>query len=175
MILKLKRTPAIYLIGFMGCGKSTVGRALAEELGWSFIDLDEEIERDQNATVAHIFDSHGEAAFRGIETAALRDRVHSVRSGRPQVISLGGGTFLSDENFELVSNNGVTVWLDCEFTRIERRIAGQTHRPLARDPQQLRKLFETRRDGYARADYRIEVIDDDIRSAVARILSLPLF
>lgn len=175
MILKLKRTPAIYLIGFMGCGKSTVGRALAEELGWAFIDLDEEIERGQNTTIANIFDRHGEAEFRGIETAALRARVHNVQSGRPQVVSLGGGAFLSDENFELVSNNGVTVWLDCEFDRIERRIAGQTHRPLARDPQQLRSLFEARRGGYARADYRIEVIDDDTRSAVARILALPLF
>ena len=175
MIVKLKRTPAIYLIGFMGCGKTTVGRALADELGWSFIDLDEEIERGQNTTVASIFDAHGETAFRGIETAVLRNRVRHVQSGCPQVVSLGGGAFLSDENFELVSNNGVTVWLDCEFARIERRIAGQTHRPLARDPQQLRRLFEARRDGYARADYRIEVIDDDTRSAVARILALPLF
>lgn len=175
MILKLKRTPAIYLIGFMGCGKSTVGRALAEELGWSFVDLDEDIERGHNATIAGIFDSCGETAFRGIETAALRDRIRNVQSGHPQVISLGGGTFLSDENFELVSNNGVTVWLDCPFSRIERRIAGQTHRPLARDPEQLRNLFETRRGGYARADYRVEVIDDDTRSAVARILALPLF
>jgi len=62
-----------------------------------------------------------------------------------------------------------------EISRIERRLAGQTHRPLARDPAQLRSLFEARRDGYARADYRIEVIDDDTRSAVARILALPLF
>lgn len=175
MILKLKRTPAIYLIGFMGCGKSTVGRALADELGWSFIDLDEEIERTQSTTIADIFDNRGEAAFRGIETAALRDRVHNVQSGRPQVVSLGGGAFTSDENYELISNNGVTVWLDCPFSRIERRIAGQTHRPLARDPEQLRNLFDARRDGYARADYRIEVIDDDTRSAVARILALPLF
>jgi shikimate kinase len=175
MILKLKRTPAIYLIGFMGCGKSTVGRALADELGWSFIDLDDEIERAQGTAISNIFDTQGEAAFRGIETAALRDRVRNVQSGRPQVVSLGGGAFLADENFELVSNNGVTVWLDCPLSQIERRIAGQTHRPLARDPERLRNLFETRRGGYARADYRIEVIDDDIRSAVAQILALPLF
>jgi shikimate kinase len=175
MILKLKRTPAIYLIGFMGCGKSTVGRALAEELGWSFVDLDEEIEKKKQTTISQIFDSEGEEAFRGIETAALRDRVRNVQSGRPQVVSLGGGAFLADENFELVSNNGVTVWLDCPFSQIERRIAGQTHRPLARDPDKLRQLFDARRGGYSRADYRIEVIDDDARSAVARILALPLF
>ncbi len=74
MILKLKRTPAIYLVGFMGCGKSTVGRALADELGWTFVDLDEEIERKQGATIASIFDTRGEAAFREMECDALRER-----------------------------------------------------------------------------------------------------
>jgi shikimate kinase len=175
MILKLKRTPAIYLVGFMGCGKSTVARALADELGWSFIDLDEEIERREGTSISEIFDQKGEPAFREIESIVLRDRVRNVQGGRPQVVSLGGGAFLSDENFELVSNNGVTIWLDCEFSHIERRVAGQTHRPLARDPQRLRELFEQRRVGYARADYRVEVVDDDTRSAVARIMALPLF
>jgi shikimate kinase len=175
MILKLKRTPAIYLVGFMGCGKSTVGRALADELGWSFVDLDQEIEEREGTTIAQIFDEWGEPAFRSIETDALRNRVHNIQSGRPQVVSLGGGAFHSDENFELVANNGVTVWLDCPFSHIERRVAGETHRPLARDPDQLRALFDSRRDGYARAEYRVEVLDDDTRSAVARILALPLF
>ena len=175
MILKLKRTPGIYLVGFMGCGKTTVGRALAHELGWWFVDLDQQIEEREGCAIADIFDGRGEAAFRALETAALRERVVSVQSGRPQVISLGGGALLSEENYQLVANHGISVWLDCEFSRIERRIAAQTHRPLARDPGQLRVLFEERRSGYARADYRVEVIDDDSRSAVARILEFPLF
>lgn len=175
MILKLKRTPGIYLVGFMGSGKSTVGRALADELGWSFIDLDEEIERREDSSISDIFDLRGEEEFREIEAALLRERVRNVQSGRPQVVSLGGGAFVSEENFELVTNNGVTIWLDCEFSHIERRIAGETHRPLARDPKKLRALFDARREHYARADYRVEVIDDDARAAVARILALPLF
>ncbi len=175
MILKLKRTPGIYLTGFMGCGKTTVGRALADELGWTFTDLDEEIEAREKTAIAEIFDTRGEAAFREIETAVLKARVRTVQLGRPQVIALGGGAFLSEENFELVSNNGVSVWLDCSFAHVGRRIAGQAHRPLARDPEQLRSLFETRRDGYARSDYRIEIVDDDTTSVVARILGLPLF
>lgn len=175
MILKLKRTPAIYLVGFMGSGKSTVGRALADELGWSFFDLDQEIERQENCSIAHIFDTHGEAVFREIETAVLRQRVHYAQMGRPQVVALGGGAFLSAENFDLVSNNGVTVWLDCPIEHIERRIKLQTHRPLARDPEHLRHLFEARREGYARADYRVEIFDDDAGSAVANVLALPLF
>lgn len=175
MILKLKRSPGIYLVGFMGCGKSTVGRALAEELGWSFVDLDEEIEKSAGTTIARIFDTLGEAAFREMETAALRARVRVVQSGRPQVISLGGGAFVSRENCELASNHGVTVWIDCPFSTVERRVASETHRPLARDPAQLKSLFEARREAYARADYRIEVTGDDFAGVVTQILALPLF
>ena len=175
MILKLKRTPAIYLVGFMGCGKSTVGRALAEELGWKFSDLDEEIERAAQTTISAIFETQGEPAFRELESAALRERVRVAKSGRPQVISLGGGAFLSEENCELAINHGVAIWLDCPFSMIERRVGSETHRPLARDPEQLRALFESRRPGYARADFRVEIEDDDARAAVARILALPLF
>jgi len=175
MILKLKRTPGIYLVGFMGSGKSTVGRALADDLGWTFHDLDEEIERREGTTISEIFDTHGEATFRQAETAALRELVRSVEGGRPQVISLGGGAFLSDENRELVSNNGVTVWLDCSLHTVERRIASFAHRPLARDPARLKELFEARRPGYGLADYRIEIEDDDALATVARILALPLF
>ena len=116
-----------------------------------------------------------EDVFREIEAALLKERVRNVQGGRPQVVSLGGGALIAEENFELVNNNGVTIWLDCAFSHIERRIAGQAHRPLARDPQKLRQLFESRRLAYARADYRVEVVDDDSRSAVARILELPLF
>ena len=175
MILKLKRTPAIYLVGFMGSGKSTVGRALADELGWNFFDLDEEIERREKTTIVEIFDQRGEQAFREIEAAALRERVHNAQMGLPQVVALGGGAILSQENFELVTNNGVTVWLDCPLHHIQRRIHHQKHRPLARDLEMLEKLFEARREGYARADYRVEVIDDDAVAAVKRVLALPLF
>jgi shikimate kinase len=175
MILKLKRTPGIYLVGFMGSGKSTVGRALADELGWNFFDLDGEIEREQGTSIASIFDQRGEAEFRLIETDALQRCVRSVQAGRPRVISLGGGAFLQDENLDLVSNNGVSVWLDCPLPVIERRIASFSHRPLARDPQHLRHLYEVRREGYSRADYRIETDDDDAAATVARILALPLF
>jgi shikimate kinase len=175
MILKLKRTPGIYLVGFMGSGKSTVGRALADELGWHFLDLDEDIEREQAQTISQIFDAQGEAAFRRIESDALHRVVRSIQSGRPHVVSLGGGAFLSEENFDLVSNHGISLWLDASYQTIERRIASQDHRPLARDPQQLRALFDARRSGYARADHRIESSSDDPSDAVAQILQLPLF
>ena len=175
MILKLKRTPGIFLVGFMGSGKSTVGRALAEELGWSFADLDEDIEQREGMPVAKIFDTRGEAEFRQAESAALRERVRSIEGGRPCVIALGGGAFLSEENFQMVSNNGVSVWLDCPFATVERRVAISRHRPLARDPERLRELFAVRRSGYERADYCVVVEGDDAAATIAQILALPLF
>jgi shikimate kinase len=175
MILKLKRTPGIFLVGFMGSGKSTVGRALAQELGWTFADLDEDIEKREGMSISQIFDTRGEAEFRNAETAALRERVRAVEGGRPCVIALGGGAFLSEENLLMVSNNGVSVWLDCSFSTVERRLAGYGHRPLARDPEKLRELFAVRRTGYERADYCIAVENDDAATTAAKILALPLF
>ena len=175
MILKLKRTPGIFLVGFMASGKSTVGRALAEELGWGFADLDEDIEKCEGMSVSEIFDTRGEAGFRQAETAALQERVRSVERGQPCVIALGGGAFLSEENFQMVNNNGVSVWLDCPFSTVERRLAGYHHRPLARDPEKLRELFAVRRTGYERADYSVAVENDDAAATAAKILALPLF
>jgi len=174
MLLKLKRTPGIFLVGFMGCGKSTVGHALAEELGWHFLDLDTEIERAEGITIAEIFDTRGEPEFRLIESAALTRCVRTVQTGRPQVVSLGGGALVKEENFQLVSNNGVTIWLDCPFETIEKRVAAAAHRPLARDPERLRELFEHRREAYARAEYRIDSAGDDAAIAVTQILALSL-
>jgi shikimate kinase len=175
MILKLKRTPGIYLVGFMGCGKSTVGRALADELGWSFFDLDDEIESNAGATISEIFDAQGEHIFRSLEASTLAKRVRAVQSGQPQVISLGGGALMRDESFELISNNGVLVWLDAPFDLIERRVAKESHRPLARQPEKLRELFDVRCPRYAMADFRVEARDEDAMDTVRRILDLPLF
>jgi shikimate kinase len=174
MILKLKRTPGIFLVGFMGCGKSTVGHALADELGWRFVDLDEEIEKQENCTIAHIFDTRGEPAFRLIETAMLRQLTRAIDMGRPHVVAVGGGAFLQDQNYELISTKGVSIWLDAPFERIQKRIEGQEHRPLARDPQKFQALYEARRTGYARAEYRIDVANDDKVHAVAQIQALGL-
>ena len=175
MLLKLKQTPGIYLVGFMGCGKSTVGACLADELGWSFFDLDQEIERAAGESVSEIFERRGEAEFRALETETLQKRVRDVRAGRPQVIALGGGAFTVQDNYELAENHGITIWLDTPLDVIEKRIAGETQRPLAADPVRFRALYEDRRQAYQRADYRIETFDREKDYVVARILALPLF
>jgi len=175
MILKLKRTPGIYLVGFMGCGKSVVGSNLAERLGWSFADIDADIERERKTSINSIFDTLGEAEFRKLETEAIRKRVHMVQSGKPTVVALGGGAFGQPQNRELVEHNGFTIWLDCPLSLIRRRLKGATDRPLARDPRKFDLLYYARQETYARADYRIEIKDDDANTAVEAVLMLPIF
>jgi len=175
MHIKLKRSPGIYIAGFMGSGKSTVGRLLADKLGWDFVDLDAEIERAQVTTIARIFEERGEAEFRRIETEMMRRWVRRIEGGTPTVIALGGGAFVHAGNFELIENHGVSIWLDCSFEEVNTRLSDlPLDRPLARDPESFRKLYEDRRAGYARADFRIEgsCEPDD---AVASILDLPLW
>ncbi len=175
MLLKLKRTPGLYLVGFMGSGKTEVGRLLADELGWSFADIDEDIEKAEGVSIAEIFDNRGEQAFREMEQEALRKRVREVECGKPMVLALGGGAFVDPANRKLLEERGVTVWLDCPFPRITTRVASQTHRPLARDPEKFQQLFDDRRGVYSKAEHRIEADTDDPAAIVAEILKLPIF
>jgi shikimate kinase len=174
MNLKLKRTPGIYVAGFMGSGKSTVGRHLAHQLGWSFFDADREIEAAERTTIADLFSTRGEVEFRRIESEILRQHVCSIERGRPAVLALGGGAFTIAANRELISGNGLSVWLDCPLATVQRRVAGNTHRPLARDPEAFAALYHARREHYALADIHVSVDSDDPGVAVARILAHPI-
>ncbi|MEO8025634.1 MAG: shikimate kinase [Bryobacteraceae bacterium] len=174
MILKLKRTPGIYLVGFMASGKSTIGVRLADELGWSFFDLDAEIEAERKTTIAEIFDTLGEAEFRRIESTALNQRIRAIQSGRPSVLALGGGAFTEDENIGLMNENGITIWLDCPLDEIRMRLMNDpVDRPLARDPKRLEHLYESRRISYTQADFRVDA--SGAADPLAQILALPLF
>jgi shikimate kinase len=175
MILKLKNTPGIYLAGFMGSGKSTIGRLLADRLGWHFVDLDEEIEAAAGMRIFEIFETRGEAEFRRIERDIMRKRVRGIEGGRPTVMALGGGAMVQPENFAMIEDNGITIWLDCPFETVRRRVGDSSHRPLARDPEAFARLYEERRESYARADFRIPIDCDDPAVAVESILDLPLF
>jgi shikimate kinase len=175
MNLKLKRTPGIYLIGFMGSGKSTIGRMLADEIGWRFADLDDDIEMQQRRSISEIFTNSGEAEFRRIEHEALAKRVRSVRCGAPTVLAVGGGAFTKKENVDLLVENGVTVWIDAAFAVVKSRVGQCEHRPLAKDPVKFEQLYRSRREFYSKAEYRLEVKEDNSRKALAELLKLPLF
>lgn len=175
MNLRLKRTPGIYVVGFMASGKSTIGRALAHRLGWSFFDSDDEIEAAEKCTVAEIFAARGEQEFRRIECEIIRQHVRWIERGRPAVLALGGGAFLEPATRELVLGNGIAVWLDCPFETVERRVAQTTHRPLARDPRQFAQLYHLRRPCYSLADVHVAIQSDDPSVTVETILGHPIF
>jgi shikimate kinase len=175
MITKLKRTPGIYLVGFMGSGKTTIGKLLAERLGWAFADLDNEIEAQERCSIAQIFETRGEGDFRRLEADAVRAHVRKVELGQPTVVALGGGAFVQPANFDMVQENGITVWLDCPFEVVKQRVAQQPHRPLARDAAEFERLFDARQESYRRAHFRIAIEADDPAVAVEAILKLPIF
>jgi shikimate kinase len=175
MITRLKRSPGLYVVGFMAAGKTTIGKLLADQLGWTFADLDDDIEAAARRSISEIFETQGEPEFRRIENEALRTRVRAIERGSPTVLALGGGAYIQPANFELVRNNGITVWLDCPLDIVKRRVAAATHRPLARDPERFEQLYQQRQEAYARADFRIQILGDDPSAAVADVLNLPIF
>ena len=170
---KLRSAPGIYLVGFMGSGKSTVGRQLAERLGWRFVDLDAEIELEAGKPIARIFEEQGEPAFREVERLALERLVSEVRSGAPTVASLGGGAFASQANRELLADAGLTIWLDAPVETLWERVRGATDRPLARDRKRFAALLAGRRSAYASADFRFDA-DRPLDEVVAEILRAKL-
>ena len=140
---RLKRAPAIYLTGFMGSGKTTVARHLAERLGWDFVDLDAEIEASEGAPVTRIFETRGEAEFRRIESDMVERWRRRIETGRPTVVALGGGSFAQPAIVELLSQHGISIWLDCSFRRLPNAVAARSER-LAPWPA-TRRLFEALR------------------------------
>jgi shikimate kinase len=174
MNIRLKRTPGLYVVGFMASGKSTIGRHLAGELGWSFFDTDEEIEHAEKTSIASLFDQHGEEEFRRIEAALIAQHVRWIERGRPAVLALGGGAFTEARNRELLLNHGLAIWLDCPLDKVRHRVSHTSHRPLARDPEKFEGLYHARRECYALADLHIAVESDDPAITVKTILAHPL-
>jgi shikimate kinase len=153
--VKLKGSPAFYLVGFMGCGKSTVGRLLADSISWDFVDLDDEIEREAELRIVDIFEKAGEPAFRVMERKALNEQINKARMGMPRVIALGGGAFAQQANRQVIEAAGVSLWLKVSLDQLWKRVAENTARPLAQDREGFDALYKKREDAYAQADFTI--------------------
>lgn len=174
MHIKLKDSPGIFIVGFMGCGKSTAGKALSEKVGWQFVDLDNEIERRAGKPIVAIFASGGEDEFRDREHDAVKEQAAFARRGQPRVVAMGGGTFAFERNRRVLKNAGVSIWLDAAADTLWRRISDQDHRPLARDRKAYTDLLDSRRPSYAQANFRVDA-DCSPAETLARIAALELF
>ena len=145
----------VVLVGFMGTGKTTVGKAVASKLGYSFVDVDDMIEKEQGVSISRIFSELGESYFRLLE----RDMVKSLAMKDRLVISAGGGAVLDTRNVDDLKRVGPLVCLVASPEEILKRVGGSTTRPLLRVPDPLgkiREMLEDRAPFYALADVTVD-------------------
>ncbi len=166
---------AVILVGFMGAGKSSVGRELGQRLNWLFEDLDDRIEAREGRTVDAIFRDSGEPAFRRAEHAALQQVLEELRGGSSKIIALGGGAFVQEENAVLLQASRVpTVFLDAPVEELWQRCCTQANangveRPLLRNREEFRRLYEGRRAAYGSATLQIQTGSRSVEAIAGEI------
>lgn len=164
----------VALTGFMGVGKSSVARHLANLLRCERLDLDAFIEENEGRRIAEIIDAEGESAYREIEATNLKQ---ALASSTARIFSLGGGTWTSSENRQLLKDQGFTsVWLEASFDHCWRNITfSRKDRPLARDKKKTRRLFEERQKLYCLADWHFVIAPGLTSYDVARKMKDEVF
>jgi shikimate kinase len=161
----------IYVVGFMGAGKTTIGRELARRLDAPFFDLDDLVEASENMSVKDIFAQHGEPYFRKRERDLLRSTRHLDRA----VIATGGGTFTFDDNIQFIQSEGLSVYLSAPYALLRNRIGEKAaERPMFRDDMATHELYNNRLRYYRLSDLTLEVREDDTPPQVVERLLLQL-
>jgi shikimate kinase len=156
----------VYLVGFMGAGKSTVARALARRLDWRVEDIDTRIEARERRDIPTIFRQEGEPYFRGIE----REELVGLLAARGAVVATGGGTFVDPASRALMLRDGAVIWLDAPFPTILSRVPLDGRRPLAADRHEMETLYNQRRAAYSLAHLRLDASRASIEELVDRIV-----
>ena len=160
------KTDKVYLVGFMGAGKSSVARALARRLDWQVEDIDMLIERRERRDIPTIFRQDGEPYFRARE----REVLVGLMGLRGMVVATGGGTFADPASRELMLRDGGVVWLDAPFSAIVSRIPLDGRRPLASDRLELERLYNQRLPAYRQAHKRVDAGRGSIEERVDQIV-----
>ncbi len=168
-VLKLRVMVNIYLVGFMGAGKTSVGQQLAQQLGARFLDLDERLSVVFGCSIPEVFLHRGEAAFRAAEAEALKDAC----GAEGLVVATGGGAFSSESNRRLIDDSGgVSVFLDLPWEVLENRLTNDNgDRPVYENAEQGRRLFEERLPDYRRAAVSVALSGDETPEAVAQLIA----
>jgi shikimate kinase len=158
----------VVLVGFMGTGKTAVGRRLAKRIGYRFCDMDRRIEEREGRTIAAIFRERGEAAFRALE----EEEAQALRGVPGLVIATGGGAFVRPRTRALLQEGAFTVWLQCSLAVALRRIPRDGSRPLAGNRAIMRALLAEREPSYRQADAAVDTTRRTAREVVDRIMEL---
>jgi shikimate kinase len=160
------RADKVYLIGFMGAGKTTVGRALAKRLDWQAEDIDERIEKREKRDIPTIFRQDGEAYFR----AAEQQEVITLLPVRGTVVATGGGTVVDPVTRELMLRDGAVVWLDVPLSQLLARVPTDGSRPLASDRAAMERLYNQRLMAYSCAHLRVDAGRASVEDVVDQIV-----
>ena len=163
-------TKPIVLTGMMGSGKTSIGQRLAARLQMPFLDLDEEIEREQKAKIPDIFSKYGESVFRGIE----KQKLQNLLQKEPAVIATGGGAVIDESTRNMLADCAITVWLKVDVDILAARVEGDENRPLLAgdNPEKvLRRILEQREPYYAQAPITIINNGRSIEMAVEEIVN----
>jgi thiamine-phosphate diphosphorylase len=162
-----RRPGRVYLVGFMGSGKTTIGRRVADRLGVPFVDLDTEIERTSGRTIRALFEAEGEAAFREREAAFLE----ATEALPDAIVATGGGCYVRDDNRSRIARLGAAVFLDVGLPVLLSRLSGKYDRPLFRGPDQAAALWAERAPFYRMGSLPVNLQDASIEESADRVLT----
>ncbi len=161
----------IVITGFMGTGKSTIGRNIAQKLDWPFVDLDSLLEERQGHTIRSIFETEGEAHFRQLET----ELCYETAQWSGYVIATGGGTLVNPKNFDAFGEQSLLICLECDLDDLWLRLRNARNRPMldSQNPKaRIAALLKQRQPAYDRIKYRVNTARRPLDATVSEIIAL---